>query len=69
MNEHDATSLKDGPSHLKNNPDNGAEPQRKRETAVFALGPKSQNGPKIHFSNYGVLSVSNKPALTAHRLG
>ena len=48
--------------------DNGAGPQsRNGETAVFALGPKSQNGPKIHFSNYGVLSVSNKPALTVHR--
>ena len=29
---------------------NRAKPQsRNGETAVFALGPKSQNGPKIHF--------------------
>ena len=31
-------------------PNNGAVPQnRNGETAVFALCPKSQNGPKIHF--------------------
>ena len=51
MNEHDATSLKDGPSHQKNNPDNGTEPQsRNRETAVFCVGAKIAKWAKNPFS-------------------